>query len=132
MKRSILLVLAILGLLLAGCSDDDSVVTPSVDTAPPAIPTGFVCCAQSSAAKLSWEPNTTDEDLAGYVVYRTACCQTWRLTEEPIIATRFVDPVPYQGPTMYEVSAVDLSGNESARVAFRINCQRAEQILNEE
>ncbi len=131
MKWKVLFATLALCVLFLGCSDDDeTITTPVVDTAPPAIPTGFNCCAEDLVSKLSWEANVVDDDLAGYLIYRTACNQTWQLTPEPITNTRFVDPVPFSGPTLYEISAVDINGNESARALIHVRCSRTDRSMN--
>ena len=128
MKRQIIFLTAalILGLLmsiLAGCSDSSSSPTsvtapvdeePTRDTAPPATPTGMCAVASAQVVKLGWQQNTTDPDLVGYMVYRSADGRSWALTQEPIAEPRFIDQTPWQRSCYYCVSAVDEAGNESA------------------
>lgn len=86
------------------------------DTTPPAIVKGLNVKTGLTDAVLRWNPNTTDLDIKGYYVYLNG---------------KFVDIV-YHPKTEYEfkklspnttykfeVSAVDLSDNESAKVAVQ-------------
>lgn len=125
---SLLAILA-LGLLLSGCSDDDSVVAPHVDTTPPVIPTGLVCCAGDGYAKISWDANVIDNDLLGYKLYRTASCQTWTLTPTPITETQYVDRAPVLNEAVYMVTSVDLNGNESAHARVVLACQGPNVVI---
>ena len=121
-----------LGCLAAGCSDDDSPTAPAltIDTAPPAPPATLTACDACTAVKLSWAANDTDTDLAGYVVYRTALGQTWQLTVDPIDACCYLDRAPLAGPAVYAVSAIDRSGNESARTTFLHHVTIVDDDLN--
>jgi hypothetical protein len=121
-KKWTMFAILVMGLVLPGCSDsDDPVAPPPPDTAPPAMPAGLVACPGCETVKLSWRPNTTDTDLAGYFVYRLAFGETWILTDEPVTEARFIDRAPLPGGATYAVAAVDVMGNESARLHFRYN-----------
>ena len=62
--------------VLTGCGDDTltptavTVPTVTLDGTPPAIPTGVMAATTGTMVKIRWEPNVTDPDLAGYLVYR--------------------------------------------------------------
>jgi hypothetical protein len=121
-KKWTMFTILVLGLVLPGCSDsDDPVAPPPLDTAPPAVPAGLVACPGCETVKLSWRPNTTDADLAGYIVYRLAFGETWVLTNELLTEARFIDRAPLPGGATYAVAAVDELGNESAMLQFRYN-----------
>ncbi len=128
MKPAIItsLLLLTVSLTLLGCSTSDSPTAPApqIDTAPPSVPTGLTAAASRptaliSSAELNWRDNTADSDFQGFMVYRLAFGQSWPLTETPLQTTRFVDLTPFQGGTTYAVTAVDLSGNESAWTTVR-------------
>jgi len=110
-------------LALTGCSQSGSIAAPqaAIDTAPPAIPTGFSAMTRPSTVKLSWRPNTTDADFQGFMVYRLAFGQTWPLLDTPTQATAFLDRNPLRGPATYAITAIDLAGNESALVEIDVN-----------
>ncbi len=108
---------------LMGCSSSNGIIAPSevLDTAPPAVPTALAASAGRSTVRLTWHRNTTDADLAGYMVYRLAYGQAWPLTDSPITAIGFVDRMPNSGYSTYAVNAVDTAGNESAWVTIVYN-----------
>ncbi|MCP4292528.1 MAG: hypothetical protein GY780_11930 [bacterium] len=118
----ILLAIFVICLTPSGCSDSDTtIIEPPLDTVPPAIPTGLTVCSGDCVIKLSWEENVTDSDLLGFHVYRLNSENSWVLTVTPVENSYFVDCSPVGGDCMYRVTAVDLSGNESAwaEVAYR-------------
>ena len=131
-KPTMLMTLLAISCLLVGCSDDDPVNTtaPVIDTTPPTVPTGLVCCPDQGYVKLAWDANVTDSDLEGYNVYRNACCQTWLLTPEPIQSNRFIDPMPTTERTLYMVTAVDLLGNESALAQIMVSCPEGVEVIH--
>jgi len=101
---------------LAGCSDDNPTVIPTnvVDTAPPAAPANVDLAYDGVAALVSWDANTVDADLAGFIVTRERYGVTETLVASPAQITSFEDPAPLAGSSSYHVYAVDTSGNESA------------------
>jgi hypothetical protein len=92
-----------------------------IDTFPPAVPQGLVAVLvpEQNTIDLSWQPDT-EEDLAGYIVYRTG-------GQEATSWMRISGPAPLTGPAYrdsniepghsyrYAVSAIDLTGHESQR-----------------
>lgn len=81
------------------------------DTTPPAVPGGLAAVAGDAQAALSWTANT-EPDLLGYNVYRG----TTKLNATPVstpsyTATGLTNGTAYS----FQVSAVDTSGNESAK-----------------
>jgi hypothetical protein len=90
------------------------------DTFPPAAPRGleavFSGVVQKPAVDLTWMPNT-EEDLAGYNVYRRAATGPAAKVNTQLLKTpAFQDNTVAPGQTYaYSVTAVDLRGNESAR-----------------
>ena len=93
----------------------------TVDSFPPAVPQGLVAVADTAghAIDLSWTPNG-DSDLAGYRVYRRDLhgSQPAQRIASPGIETSYRDAqVQAGGSYAYTVSAVDESGNESAKSA---------------
>ena len=95
------------------------------DVFPPAVPTGLVAVAtrggngHAAAIDLSWEPDS-EEDVAGYVVYRREGDGAWERISpaQPVVGPAFHDAQAEPGQTYrYAVSAVDAGGHESARSA---------------
>ena len=89
-----------------------------LDTAPPATPTGATAAMEGGVnVRVRWSANS-EPDLAGYLVYRALAAggPFSRLTPSPIVTTDYLDaPAPDTLSAWYAVSAVDASGNESAR-----------------
>jgi hypothetical protein len=105
----------IVALALVGCGSDGSSPSPTaVDTAPPAVPSDLSGDTWQRQVVVNWAPNTTDADLAGYLVYRENGTRLASLTEEPQVQNWYVDAAPVTGENTYRVTAVDYSGNESA------------------
>jgi hypothetical protein len=93
---------------------EEVAITP-VDTFPPAVPAGLTAAAAPNSIELSWEGDT-EPDLAGYFVYRSTGAGPFEkiggLAQIPSYSDRTVE----HGKTYrYAVSAIDKSGNESAR-----------------
>ena len=92
------------------------------DVFPPLPPEALVAVAvaEQGTIDLSWSPNT-EADLAGYVVYRAEAggnAERISPANAPVIAPTYRDATAQAGHTYrYWVSAVDTSGNESARSA---------------
>jgi hypothetical protein len=95
---------------------------PSNDTAPPPTPSGLTLDPDPDGAfvQLTWDPSSAP-DLAGYSLYRSADPNTgWvQLNASPMSGTSFVDDHVPAGSTRlyYAVTALDWTGNESARSA---------------
>ncbi len=92
-----------------------------VDTFPPAVPRGLVAVLvpEEKTIDLSWQPDT-EEDLAGYIVYRASSDGAWKRISgpQPLEGPAFRDPSVEAGQRYrYAVSAVDLTGHESKRSA---------------
>ena len=89
-----------------------------LDTAPPATPTGATAALEGGVnVRVRWSANS-EPDLAGYLVYRALAAggPFTRLTGTPVVSTSYLDaPAPDTISAWYAVSAVDGSGNESAR-----------------
>jgi hypothetical protein len=111
-----------LAILAVGCGSDDdsSPAAPVVDTAPPAIASGVevVYSRQHEGVKVSWDPNATDSDFAGFVLSRAVDgAQAIELIESPQDVTEYWDlelgELGCQAAT-YLVYAVDAAGNMSA------------------
>ncbi len=80
------------------------------DTTAPAVPTGLSATPGTAQVALSWNANT-EPDLSGYNVYRDGVL----LTPVPVPAAAYTDALLIDGTYAYTVSAVDATGNESAR-----------------
>jgi fibronectin type 3 domain-containing protein len=88
-------------------------VTPA-DTFPPAVPVGVMAVAGVNSIELAWQPNT-EEDLAGYQVYRSAAAGTAERIAGPVNAPNFSDRTVEIGKKYsYTITAIDRTGNESA------------------
>lgn len=97
--------------------DSDEVSAAPRDLTPPARPTGLTVVPGVDRAFLTWNENK-EQDLAGYYVYRSTKSgrDYERLTAKLLIRTTFSDETVKSGATyFYTVTAVDKSGNESAR-----------------
>ena len=91
-------------------------VTPA-DTFPPAIPVGLMAVAGVNSIELFWQRNT-DDDFAGYHVYRSTNGGAPERIAGPIDAPTFSDRTVEIGKKYsYTVTASDRNGNESARSA---------------
>ena len=87
------------------------------DMMPPASPTGITVVPGIGRVFLTWNENK-ESDLGGYHVYRSkkSGLEYIRLTDKPLNRTTFSDETVGQGSTYYYVvTALDKSGNESAR-----------------
>lgn len=88
-----------------------------LDTAPPATPSGLAGGPESGGVHLRWNANT-EADLAGYHVYRAVAAggPFTRVDGTTVTAADFVDAsAPDSASLWYAVTAVDATGNESAR-----------------
>ncbi|MHB8077847.1 MAG: hypothetical protein ACYDIE_01150 [Candidatus Krumholzibacteriia bacterium] len=125
-RKSALIILATLTALAlaAGCGSTSSLPTV-IDTAPPATPTGLAVAGAPLGLLLSWDPNTTDADFAGFVVRRTVHGNETVLVDMPTEATQYLDPAPISGClNRYDVSSVDQSGNESGFACLLVDLTR--------
>jgi hypothetical protein len=90
------------------------------DVFPPAVPAGLQAVysgdPQNPAVDLTWTPNS-DEDLAGYNVYRREGAGEFVRINKGLVKTpAFHDAQVKAGSTFtYAVSAVDARGNESGK-----------------
>ena len=94
-----------------------------IDRFPPAVPQGLAAVAvpEEKTIDLSWQPDT-EPDLAGYIVYRTGTGEAangadWvRISGlQPVVGPAYRDKTVEPGQTYrYKVSAIDLTGHESA------------------
>ena len=119
-----------LSIVSIGCSDDVTSPTPIavdppvvvVDTAPPAVPSNLTSDFARGQLVLSWDANTTDSDLAGFVLRRDNYGVITTLVGSPTVFQSYQD-TPAMGLNVYEIYRVDLVGNESAisSIEFRIN-----------
>jgi hypothetical protein len=101
-----------------------AIVTPR-DVFPPAVPQGLVAAVivgsptKAPEVEVSWSINT-ETDLAGYHVYRSEQEDTTGnlVTPDLLLSPAYRDTSVQPGHTYwYSVTAVDRSGNESARSA---------------
>ena len=95
-------------------ASDTVAITPH-DTFPPAEPAGVTGVAGVGAIELAWQRNTED-DFAGYYVYRSAGGGDFERIAGLLDAPTYSDRMVEAGKKYsYAVSAVDKAGNESAR-----------------
>ncbi|HEV2199634.1 MAG TPA: hypothetical protein VGR73_07425 [Bryobacteraceae bacterium] len=91
-------------------------ITPQ-DEFPPAVPAGLAGVPGIGAIELVWQRNVED-DFAGYNVFRAAGDEEFQKIAGPIDAPVYSDREIDAGKTYrYAVSALDRTGNESARTA---------------
>ena len=92
----------------------------ALDQAPPAAPSGLVSELQGNGIHLTWAPSGAP-DLAGYSVYRATASggPYTKLNLDLITAAEYQDDAlpPVATSLWYQVTASDMSGNESARSA---------------
>ena len=89
-------------------------ITPH-DTFPPAVPAGVTGVAGVGANELAWERNTED-DFAGYNVYRSVDGGEFARVAGPLDSPTYSDRAVDAGKKYsYAVTAIDKTGNESAR-----------------
>ena len=115
-SKKMIVTTLILGLVAVatGCSDSNNPIVAAPDTAPPALPSNLDVEFTAGVAVVSWDINSVDSDLAGYIVTRERSGQTETLLATPTLVTTFQDDAPLTGSSSYHVYAVDTSGNESA------------------
>jgi hypothetical protein len=84
------------------------------DTFPPVRPTGLTALYTSGAVELVWTANS-EKDLAGYYVYRRENDEQPKKLNKDLLRTPIVRDASVQPGHLYfyQVTAVDLSGNES-------------------
>jgi hypothetical protein len=93
---------------------EETGITP-VDIFPPAVPAGLNAAAAPNSIELSWEGDT-EPDLAGYFVYRSTGAGAFAKVGEMVLIPSYSDHAVEHGKTYrYAVSAIDKTGNESAR-----------------
>jgi hypothetical protein len=120
-----LMLITLVSVIGAGCSDDAATTPVSVipdvvvDTAPPAAPANLAAVYDAAGfVELSWDQNTTDADLDGYVVKRSQAGISLDLIGSPANVNSYFDFDPPMGSSEYTVYSVDLTGNESAIVSL--------------
>jgi hypothetical protein len=84
------------------------------DTFPPAPPTGLTALYTAGAVELVWTANS-EKDLAGYYVYRRENGEQPKKLNKQLLRTPILRDVSVQPGHIYfyQVTAVDLSNNES-------------------
>lgn len=88
-----------------------------MDVFPPGVPAELMAVAGVNSIELAWQPNT-EEDLAGYQVYRSLDGGAAERIAGPVDAPNFSDRTVEIGKKYsYTITAVDRTGNESARSA---------------
>lgn len=87
------------------------------DVTPPGTPSVTGYTVKNQQVSLSWQA-VKSYDLAGYHVYRLVDNKSMRLTETPLSLPAFTDQMPPIGKALqYAITAIDLTGNESAKSA---------------
>jgi len=93
---------------------EEAGITPE-DRFPPAVPAGIAAAAAPNSIEISWEGNT-EPDLAGYRIYRATGAGPFEKLGEMVATPSYSDHGVEHGKTYrYAVSALDKTGNESAR-----------------
>ena len=103
--------------------------TRTVDSTPPATPSGFTAVGSTSNITLSWSANT-EPDLAGYNLYRSSSLNgTYtKLNSTPLTGLSFVDTgATVSLPSYYQLKAVDVSANQST-VPAQANAVRKDTV----
>jgi fibronectin type 3 domain-containing protein len=95
----------------------ESVEITPVDTFPPAVPEGLSAVPTPQSIELAWTRNT-EPDFRGYNIFRSVENAPFEKYASLIEAPTFSDSKIETGKKYrYTISAVDLTGNESARTA---------------
>jgi hypothetical protein len=95
-------------------ASDASAVTP-IDTFAPEVPAGVTATTGLRTIEVAWDRNT-EADFRGYNVFRSVDGGPFEKVGDLLEAPNFSDAKVESGKTYrYQVSAVDLLGNESAR-----------------
>jgi len=94
---------------------EEAGITP-VDVFPPAVPAGLNAATAPNSVELSWESNT-EPDLASYRLYRSTGVGPFEKVVDLSIPSYSDRSVEHGKTYRYAVSAIDKSGNESARSA---------------
>jgi fibronectin type 3 domain-containing protein len=81
------------------------------DIYPPAAPGDLVCLPEGTRVRLRWR---TVDQAESYRVYRATDGADTTLLEEGFASSQYEDLAPPPGTSVYEVTAVDAAGNESA------------------
>lgn len=117
--KTVLIALTMLAsFLLVGCGEDSSsAIAPTeletVDTVPPATPTGVHVYAFDTNVELVWSENA-EPDLAGYILERSIDKGvTWAAVGTDLLTSAAFTDVRLESAS-YRVSATDLSENQSA------------------
>jgi fibronectin type 3 domain-containing protein len=88
-----------------------------VDIFPPAVPEGLSAVPAPQSIELNWTRNT-ETDFMGYNIYRSVDNGPFRKIAPLMEFPAFSDSMIEAGKRYrYTVSAVDLTGNESAQTA---------------
>ncbi|MDE3020214.1 MAG: DUF799 family lipoprotein, partial [Nitrospirota bacterium] len=95
---------------------EDALGPVTLDTTPPAVPTGVTAVGRDKAISLRWKANV-EADLAGYKLYRSGTALTGF---EPLATSEipaFVDTNELTNlqSAYYRIAAFDKAGNESAQ-----------------
>jgi hypothetical protein len=95
---------------------NEAEITPE-DRFPPAVPSALTAIASTGSIEVAWERNT-EEDLAGYRVYRAEGAGQFQRVSDTHLEPSFSDRQTVKGAKYrYAVSSVDKTGNESAMSA---------------
>jgi hypothetical protein len=98
-------------------ASDAAPVMP-VDVFPPEVPMGVTATTGLNTIEVSWDRNT-EPDFRGYNVFRSVDGGPFEKVADLIEAPNFSDTKVQAGKTYrYQISAVDLIGNPSARSAI--------------
>jgi hypothetical protein len=92
---------------------EEAAITPE-DRFPPAVPAGLNAATAPNSIELSWEGDT-EPDLAGYRVYRSTGAGPFEKIGDLLVPSYSDRAVEHGKAYHYAVSAIDKSGNESAR-----------------
>ncbi|MBI2597886.1 MAG: fibronectin type III domain-containing protein [Candidatus Diapherotrites archaeon] len=91
----------------------------STDKVPPAAPTGLTAeLSGKESVLLKWNPNT-EEDLAGYLVFKSQTIKATHITYSEILSAERIEneislPAIESGAHYFVLKAFDYLGNESA------------------
>jgi len=107
------ILIAVIGLAIAGCGDDNPATPATIDEAPIAPPTSLTVQLNKGKANLAWGPSS-DSRVVNYFVDREHDGDRVTLGRTSNTVVQFVDEQPVVGHSVYYVYAAGTGAPKSA------------------